>query len=126
MSKHCQNGLARPDLNILIQKHFADRARVLCLAQGGVVQTTRWKNSMATKPSYDDVVAVLEQQPESGNWQVLYAPSISDYTGLPELLDSDIALLKLGGDFQDILNNRAQVQLSQEKLHVKQINERIT
>lgn len=124
MSNQNQNGSDKPALNDLIHKHFADRARVLCLEHGGIVQTTRWSSSMNTKPSTSDVVAVLEQNPESGHWRVIFAVFIQNYTDLPELLDSDIALLKLGGHFQDILNNRVQIHINQECLRVQQSHKR--
>jgi hypothetical protein len=50
---------------------------------------------------------------------VVYADWVQDYTSLPELLDEDIALLKLGADFRTTLNNRNMQMIAQKEAVVQ-------
>lgn len=122
MSTQTQNGSARPPLTDLVQKHFGDHVRIILLNSCEMIWTTRWGKGMSYKPDVDSVQAKLEQNPETGNWQVIFAGFIQNYKQLPELLDEDIALLKLGADFRTVLNNRDLCVINQEKLRVTERN----
>jgi len=119
--KNTQNGSAKVPLNDLLQKHFADRDRIMILSNGSLHFTTRYGRAdvIEIKPSSEAVVAQLEQNLDTGQWSVVYADWVQDYTSLPELLDEDIALLKLGADFRTTLNNRNMQMIAQKEAVVQ-------